>query len=64
MFFTIVGFAFLLAITFGPASYILYIGHWQRQCGAPYPVGALLSAGVFAAIGFDVIYNAPFSISP
>jgi hypothetical protein len=63
MFFTIVGFLFLLGITFGPTAYILYLGHWQRQFGAPYPVGALLAAAVFAALGFLVLYNAPFHIA-
>jgi hypothetical protein len=63
MFFAIVGFLFLLAITFGPAVYILWQGYWMSKFGAPYPIGALVAAGIFAGLGFLVIYNAPFHIS-
>lgn len=63
MFFTIVGFLFLLVITFGPALYILHAGYWQSKTGSSYPVGALISAGMFAAMGVVVIYLAPFHIA-
>jgi hypothetical protein len=59
----IVGFLFLLAITFGPAFYILFLGYIQSKLGGDYPAGALLAAGIFIILGIIVILNAPFHIS-
>lgn len=63
MFFTIVGFLFLLGITFGPAAFILWQGYWMSKFGGPYPVGALVAASIFAGLGFVVLYHAPFHLT-
>lgn len=63
MFFTFVGFLFLLAITFGPAAYVLFLGHAQSKLGGPFPLGALIVAAIFIGLGCLVVGHAPFHLS-
>jgi drug/metabolite transporter (DMT)-like permease len=61
-FFAIIGFMVCFGLTFGSAAYILWQGYWMSKMGSSYPIGALVAAGFFVALGCLVVYLAPFHI--
>jgi hypothetical protein len=63
-FFAILGWCIAFGVTFGSGLFILFQG-WvmSRLGGGGYPVGALVAASIFFALGAVVIHFAPFHIA-